>query len=258
MLLFWVSSGRACLADSPKITGGIEPAYTACLSSTDYCKNLVRTQFRLQYKPYSVRGFSARIRLLRAYQMLLDDDRDDGAAEQQQSSRFDPPFDLVDVKLRFSEPNGRDHLEVRTGYSYQSSAPNTSSGYHAVYVSGDYYFGGPTASGWGGLSRRWDVLLRISQNVFATANRPLERFTQLMPTYTVPINSDGSTRFYTSYAREIRISGSNTIRSPSNRFEVGAYRNPARWLEFYGRLGFWATRGVPATTRVVAGADITI
>jgi hypothetical protein len=258
MLFSWIAAAGVCLANSPKITGGIEPAYTACLTAPSSCSNLLRTQFRLQYKPYAVRGFSARIRLLRAYQVLLDDDKDDGAAEQEQTSKFDPPFDLVDVKLRFSQPDGRDQLEVRTGYAYQHSDPNSSDGYHAAYVSGDYYFGPPIPSGWGGRSRRWDVLLRISQNLFATASRPLERFTQLMPTYTVPLNETGTTRIYTSYAREVRISGGNAIRTPSNRFEVGVYRDPTRWLEFYARLASWATRGISANTRLVAGMDITI
>lgn len=217
----------------------------------------MRTQFRAQYKPISIPGFSARIRLLRAYQMMLDDDRDLGSSEEQQTSKFDPPFDLADVKLRFSAPDGRDHYEARTGYSYQHSDPNKVDGYHAVYVSGDYYFGDPIPSGWGGRSRQFDVLLRISQNFYATAARPVEKLVQAVPTFTVPINADGSTRAYTSYAREVRFSGSDTVRTPSNRFELGAYRNPTRWLELYGHMAFWATRGVPGTGRIVVGLEIT-
>ncbi|MGB7049342.1 MAG: hypothetical protein WBD57_13530, partial [Candidatus Cybelea sp.] len=131
-------------------------------------------------------------------------------------------------------------------------------GYHAAYVSGDYYLGAPIPSGWGGLSRRMDVLLRISQNLSATPSRPTERLVQLLPTYTVPLNTDGSTRIYASYAREVRFSGSNSVRTPSNRFELGAYRNPTRWLELYGRMALWGTRGVPGTSRIVVGMDITI
>jgi hypothetical protein len=258
VLLLWVGASGACLADGAKITGGVEPAFTTCLGATSVCNNFVRTQFRLQYKPVAVRGFSARIRLLRAYQMTVDDDKDEGSSEEQQTSRFDPPFDLLDLKMRFSAPDGRDHFEARTGYSYQHSDPNAADGYHAAYVSGDYYFGAPIPSGWGGLSRRMDVLLRISQNLYATPNRPTERLVQLIPTYTVPLNTNGSTRIYASYAREVRFSGSNTVRTPSNRFELGAYRNPTRWLELYGRMALWGTRGVPGTSRIVVGMDITI
>jgi hypothetical protein len=256
-LLFWVSASGPCLAGGA-ITGGVEPAYTVCLSSKSTCNDLWRTQLRLQYKPYARRGFSVRIRLLRAYQMTLANDNDDGASEEERTSKFDPPFDLIDVKLRFSAPDGRDHYEVRTGYAYQSSNPNMSNGYHAVYASGDYYFGPPMPSGWGGLSRRWDVLLRVTQNLFATASRPTERLVQLVPTYTVPLNSDGSTRVYASYAREVRSSGVNTVRTPSNRFELGAYRDPTRWLELYARMALWGTRGIPGTAKFVVGADITI
>ncbi len=258
VLLFWLTAGTACLADGAKVTGGVEPSFTACLANSSSCTKFVRTQFRLQYKPISVRGFSARIRLLRAYQMSVDDDKDEGSGEERQTGRFDPPFDLVDVKLRFSAPDGRDHFEARAGYAYQYSDPNKVDGYHAAYVSGDYYFGAPIPSGWGGLSRRVDVLLRMTQNLYATTNRPVEKLVQLVPTYTIPLNGDGSTRAYLSYAREVRFSGSNAVRTPSNRFEVGAYRNPTRWLEFYTRYAAWGTRGVPGTARFVFGADITI
>jgi hypothetical protein len=256
--LLWLSAGATSLAGGAKLTAGIEPAFTACLAASSSCTKFVRTQFRIQYKLFSVPGFSARIRLLRAYQMTVDDDQDEGSSEEQQTSRFDPPFDLADVKLRFTAPDGRDRFEARAGYSYQHSNPYNADGYHAAYVSGEYYFGPRMASGWGGLSRRFDVLLRISQNLYATSNRPLQRFVQLVPTYTVPLTNDGSTRAYASYAREVGISGISNTRTPSNRFELGAYRNPARWLELYARMAWWATRGVPGTARVVAGADITI
>jgi hypothetical protein len=257
VLLFWASAGGKCLA-SAAIAGGIDPAFTACLSPTPYCRNLVRTQFRLQYKPVSVRGFSVRVKLLRAYQMSVDDDKDEGVSEQERASRFDPPFDVIDVKLRFSAPDGRDHYEVRTGYAYQSSDPNTSDGYHSPYLSGDYWFGAPIPSGWGGQSRRLDVLARVSENLYAAASRPPEALDQFVTTYTIPLNTDGSTRMYTSYAREFRFSGSNAVRTPSNRFDLGTYRDPTRWLEFYARLSLFATRGIPGTARFAAGVDITI
>jgi len=258
LLVFWAGGTRACLADgSAKITGGVEPAYTFCLSASG-CSNLVRTQLRLQYKPIARRKFSLRIRLLRAYQLTMLDDKDDGSSEEQQSSRFEPPFDVADVKLRFSEPNGRDHLELRLGYAYQHSDPDAVDGYHTGYLSGDYYFGAPIPTGWGGLSRRFDILLRMSGNQYATVNRSYEEFGQLVPTYTLPLNGDGSTRMYGSYAREMRFAGSNAQRTPSNRFEIGVTRDPTRWLEFYGRLAMFGTRGVPGASRIVVGADITI
>jgi hypothetical protein len=247
-----------CFADGAKITGGVEPAYTECLSTASACKSLQRTQYRLQYKPISVRGFSFRIRLLRAYQVTVDDDRDEGASEERRSSFFDPPFDLVDVKARFSQPDGRDQFEARAGYSYQHPDPNKADGFHAAYLSGDYYFGAPISTGWGKRSRRVDILLRISQNLYATAARPTEKLVQWIPTYTIPVNPDGSSRLYASYAREIRFSGSNSVRTPSNRFELGTYRDSTRWLELYGRVAWWATRGLPGTARLVVGVDITI
>jgi hypothetical protein len=188
----------------------------------------------------------------------MDDDRDDGASEEQQTSKFEPPYDLIDAKARFSRPDGRDWFEARAGYAYQHSDPNRADGFHAAYLSADYYFGAPIRSGWGGLSRRMDVLLRVSQNLYATAGRPLEKLVQVVPTYTVPLNGDGTTRMYASYAREVRFSGSDAVRTPSNRFELGAYRNPTRWLEFYSRLSLWGTRGAPGTGKFVVGADITI
>jgi hypothetical protein len=256
VLLLWASATGACLA--AVITGGVDPAYTACLSDTAFCRNLVKAQFRLQYKAVSRRRFSVRVKLLRAYQMGLDDDKDDGSAEEEKASIFDPPFDVLDVKLRFSGPYGRDYFEVRTGYAYQSSDPNTSDGYHSLYLSGDYYFGAPIPTGWGGLSRRLDMLLRVSQNQYATASRPPEAVDQFVTTYTVPLNTDGSTRMYTSYAREFRFSGSNSVKTPSNRFDLGGYRDTTRWLEFWARVSIFATRGIPGATRFMAGADITI
>ncbi len=257
MPILWASATGACLADG-SLTGGIEPAYTACLSAGSSCSSLVRTNFRIQYKPYAVRGFSVRIRLSRAYQMGLDDDKDDGSDEEEQSSKFDPPFDVVDVKLRFSAPDGRDRVEVRTGYAYQHSDPNAADGYHTPYLSGDYYFGPPIPTGWGGLSRRFDVLLKVSQNVYAQANRPQEDLDQFVTTYTVPLTGDGATRMYTAYARELRFSGSNTVLTPSNRFELGLTRNPTRWLELYGRFSVFATRGITGAARGVVGVDLTI
>jgi hypothetical protein len=258
VLFLWAGAGRACLADGASITGGIEPAYTACLSAGSSCSSFARTQFRLQYKPFARRGFSVRIKVARAYQLTLDDDKDDGSSEEQQASKFDPPFDVVDVKFRFSEADGRDRFELRTGYAYQHSDPNTDDGYHAAYLSGDYYFGPAMQSGWGGLSRRFDVLLRVSGNQYVTLQRPDEEFGQFVSTYTLPISNDGTTRIYTSYARELRFGGSNTVRTPSNRFDLGAVRNPTRWLELFGRFSVFGTRGVPATSRVVVGVDVTI
>ena len=86
MALLWASASGACLADGAKVTGGIEPAYTACLSAPSSCRSLVRTQFRIQYKPFAVRGFSVRIRLLRGYQMGLDDDKEDGPSEERREA----------------------------------------------------------------------------------------------------------------------------------------------------------------------------
>jgi len=189
--------------------------------------------------------------------MTMDDDRDVGPAEQLKASKLDPPFDVIDVKLRFSDSDGRDRWEIRTGYAYQYSGPNYT-GYHTVYLSGDYYFGPPIRSGWGSLSRRWDLTAKLSQNRFALVSRSPEDLDQFTSTYTVPLSSDGTTRMYGAYARELRFSGSNVVRSPSNRFELGAYRNPTRWLELYGRISTYATRGVPGTTRIVLGVDVTI
>ena len=259
VLLLWFGASCACLADGVgKIGAGVEPAYTACLSAGSSCKSTVRTQFRLQYKPFVGRTFSVRIRLVRAYQLTLDDDKDDGSSEEQQASKFNPPYDVIDVKLRFSEPGGRDHFEIRTGYTYQHADPNVSDAYHTSYLSGDYYFGAPIPSGWGGLSRRFDVLVRVSQNRYATTNHLEEELTQFVPTYTFPLTNDGRTRMYTSYARELRFSGSNSVRTPSNRFELGATRDAARWLQLYGRISLFATRSVPSTARVVVGVDLTI
>ncbi|MEO6991320.1 MAG: hypothetical protein ABI346_08035, partial [Candidatus Baltobacteraceae bacterium] len=136
--------------------------------------------------------------------MTLDDDKDEGSSEEQQASTFDPPFDVIDVKLRFGEPDGRDRFEVRTGYAYQHSDPNAVDGYHAASVSGNYYFGAPIRSGWGRQSRRLDVLVRVSDNLYAAASRPQEELGQFVSTYTVPLNTDGSTRMYASNARELR------------------------------------------------------
>jgi hypothetical protein len=258
VLLFWAGASGACLGDGAKLTGGIEPAYTACLSAPSGCRSVVRTQFRLQYKPIARRGFSLRFRILRGYQAGLDDDKDDGSSEEQQASIFDPPFDVIDVKMRFSAPDGRDHLEVRAGYAYQHSDPNTADGYHTPNITGDYYFGPPIPSGWGGLSRRWDVLMKISQDRFATPSRLPEDLNQFVTTYTMPVNSDGSSRMYAAYARELRFSGSSTVLTPSNRFDLGAIRNPTRWLELYGRVSVYGTRGVPGTSKIVLGVDVTI
>jgi hypothetical protein len=197
------------------------------------------------------------MRLLRAYQLTLDDDRDQGSSEEQQVSKLNPPFDAVDIRFRSSGTGGRDRLTVRTGYSYQHSNPNAVDGYHALYLSGDYYFGPVISSGRGSLSRRLDALIRVSQNVFASRNRSSEQIVQFVPTYTVPLSSDGSTRMYASYAREVRFSGGNSVRTPSNRFELGVARNATRWLELYGRISLFGTRGVSGTAKGVVGIDIT-
>jgi hypothetical protein len=256
--LVWAGASGACLADGAKVTGGIEPVYTACLSAPSSCRSLVRAQFRIQYKPIAVRGFSLRIKLLRAYQAGLDDDKDDGSSEEQQASIFDPPFDVIDVKLRFSAPDGRDRLEIRAGYAYQHSDPNAVDGYHTPYLSGDYYFGPPIPSGWGGLSRRWDVLVKLSQDRYAMASHLPQDLNQFVSTYTVPLNNDGASQMYAAYSRELRFSGSDTILTPSNRFDLGITRYPTPWLELYGRISVYGTRGVPGTGKVVVGADVTI
>ncbi|MFZ0032065.1 MAG: hypothetical protein WAK84_09345 [Candidatus Cybelea sp.] len=162
------------------------------------------------------------------------------------------------MKLRFSAPDGRDHLEVRAGYAYQHSDPNVVDGYHTPYLSGDYYFGPPIPSGWGSLSRRWDVLLKISQDRYAMASSLPEDLDQFVSTYTIPLNNDGTLRTYASYARELRFSGSNTVLTPSNRFDLGTTRNPTQWLELYGRISVYATRGIPGAAKVVVGVDVTI
>lgn len=188
----------------------------------------------------------------------MDDDKDEGVSEERSASIFDPPFDVADLKLRLGALDGRDRFEVRTGYAYQHSDQNTADGYHTGYVSGDYYFGPPIATGFGGASRRFDVLMKVSDNLYAQANRPPEELDQFVSTYTVPINADGSTRMYVSYARELRFSGSNAVRTPSNRFDLCGYRDPTRWLEFYARLSIFGTRGIPGAAKAVAGVDITV
>lgn len=255
--LLWLGGIGACDA-AGSISGGIDPAYATCLSSAATCSNTVRTQLRLQYKPIAIRGFSARLRLSRSYQVTMDDDRDDGVTEERQAALFDPPYDVADLKLRFSALDGRDRFEVRTGYAYQHSDPNVVDGYHTGYISGDYYFGPPIATGFGGASRRFDVAMKVSDNLYAQANRPPEELDQFVSTYTLPLNGDGSTRMYASYARELRFSGSNAVRTPSNRMELCAFRDPTRWLEFYGRLSFFGTRGIAGAMRAVAGVDVTL
>lgn len=255
--MLWLEAPATCLA-AGAVSGGVDPAYTSCFSSAAVCSSTVRTQLRLQYKFISIRGFSARVRLSRSYQVTMDDDKDQGVSEERQAGLFDPPFDVADLKLRFSALDGRDRFEVRTGYAYQHSDPNTVDGYHTGYVSGDYYFGPPITTGFGGASRRFDVTMRVSDNLYAQANRPPEELDQFVSTYTVPLNNDGSTRMYASYARELRFSGSNAVRTPSNRLELGGVRDPTRWLEFYGRLSLFGTRGIPGAARAVAGVDITI
>jgi hypothetical protein len=153
--------------------------------------------------------------------------------------------------------DGRDRFEARTGYSFQHSNPNAADGYHALYLSGDYYFGPPIPWGRGGLSRRLDLLVRVAQNRFAAANRSPEQIMQFVPTYTVPLTGDGSTRIYASYAREVRFSGGNSVRTPSNRFELGVNRNATRWLQFYGRISLFGTRGVAGTAKGVLGFEVT-
>lgn len=257
-LLLWVCAGGPAPADAAKITGGVEPAYAACLSAKSSCSNVARTQFRVQYTPVAVRGFSVRIRLSRAYQMTVEDDKDEGSSEEQQTGKFDPPYDVVDVKLRFTEPDGRDRFELRSGYAFQHSAANAAGGYHTAYVSWDYYFGGAIPSSFGGRSRRIDVVVKASENRYLTSMRLPEQLAQLVTTYTVPLDSDAGTRIYASYARELRFGGGDTVRTPSNRFEFGAYRNAMRWLEFYGRISAFATRGVAGTAKVAVGADISL
>ena len=259
LLFFCVCGGSPCLADgSRRVVGGVESAYTGCLSAKPSCRSVARTQFRLQYKPIVGRTFSVRIRLSHAYQLTLDDDKENGASEEQRASRLSPPLDVVDIKLRFSKPDGRDQFDVRTGYSYQHSNPNAADGYHAVYVSGDYYFGAPIQSGWGALSRRLDVLMRVSQDVYARANRSAEDILQFVPTYTIPLTNNGTTRLYASYARELRFSGGNSVRTPSNRLDFGVIRDATRWLQFYGRFSLFGTRGVSGTAKLVLGVDVTI
>ena len=175
LLLVWIGAGRACLADGGgKIGGAVESAYSACLSAKASCKSVARTQLRVQYKQPVTRTFSVRLRISRIYQLTLDDDKGDGSSEEQQTSKFNPPFDTIDVKLRFSDLDGRDRFEGRIGYAYQYPNPNAANGYHILYLSGDYFFGAPVPLGWGSLSRRWDVLLRVAQDRFATANRSPE------------------------------------------------------------------------------------
>jgi len=80
---------------------------------------------------------------------------------------------------------------------------------------------------------------------------------QLVPTYTLPVNGDGSTRAYASYAREQRFLGSDNVRTPSNRFEAGLTRDATPWLEFYAKILTFATRGVSGTTKGILGAEVT-
>jgi hypothetical protein len=253
----WLGAGAACRAGGA-ISAGVDPALTTCLSSAASCSSVIRTQLRLQYKPISIKGFSARLRLSRSYQITMDDDKDEGVSEERSASIFDPPYDVADLKLRFSSLSGRDRLEVRAGYAYQHSDPYASDGYHAGYLSGDYYFGPPIATGFGGASRRFDVLMKVSDNLYSQAGRPPEELDQFVTTYTVPINADGSTRMYASYARELRFSGSDVVRTPSNRLELCGISDPSRWLEFYARLSIFGTRGIPGAAKGIVGVDITV
>ena len=71
----------------------------------------------------------------------MDDDKDDGVSEERNASFFDPPYDVADLKLRFSALDGRDRFEVRTGYAYNApirtrrtaTTPDT---YRAITTSG--------------------------------------------------------------------------------------------------------------------------
>jgi hypothetical protein len=259
VLLVWVSTCNACLAASNGRFGvGVESAYGLCLSAPSSCKSVLRTQFRLQYARRLSRTSSIRIRVSQLYQLTLDDDKSDGSSEEQQASKLSPPLDVVDVRLRLSDPDGRDHVEVRAGYTYQHPNPSTAIGYHTGYFSGDYFFGPPISTGVGSLSRRWDVVFRVSQDYFATTNRTPEQLAQIAPTYTIPLNSVGSSRAYLTYAREQRFSRINSVRTPSNRFEVGYTRDPRRWLEFYLKIALWGTRGVPGTGKALAGVSISL
>jgi hypothetical protein len=56
----------------------------------------------------------------------------------------------------------------------------------------------------------------------------------------------------------LRFSGGNSVRTPSNRIELGLNRNATRWLQLYGRVSLFGTRGLSGSAKLIFGADVTL
>ncbi len=233
----------------------LEPTYTACASAAASCTSSARLSLRFEYTPKKLRTSYITVKLSREYQRSWDD-KSNSSAQEQESSKFSPPMDVLDVKARIGDSDGRDHLEMRAGYTYQHSDGVTNDAYHSAYLSGDYFFGAPIEAGSDGLSRSFDVFTRLSQNFYSAAGRPDEMRLQIVPTYTVPINRDGTTRVYASYTREARIIMGNTLPVSSNRFDTAVVRDMTPSIQGYARLSIFGSKGLPGLTKVIVGIEI--
>ena len=250
----WAECAGTSHAASIKLV--LEPTSTVCLSAKTLCANAARISPGLEYKLVFKRASYLRVKISQRYERSQEDGADVETGDVQISPFF-PVESVLDFKARINDVDARDRLELRTGYSYRrSTATMPNNGYHSIYVSGDYFFGLPISAGSDGLSRQFDMRIRLAQNKYAERTQPNQLVVQLAPGFTVPVNKSGSTRITTTYLREIRFNGSDPRPEPSNRFDLSAIRDMNPAVRAYVTYSLFAAHGSPGKGQLVFGVRV--
>jgi len=248
------------LAGGSAVEFTISPSYSVCLSSTAPCTPLARLSFSAKYARRYSRTRSFRIKLAREYQQSTTDDAGQGILLLRASQAA---TDTLNARLRFFDGAGYERDTVQAGYSYQHSLGNSPT-YHTIYGFDDFFFGRPIERGSDGPARRFDVVLRLSENLYQSNLQLPQSYVLLTPEVTFPLNPSGTWRTNANYTIQQQFAGGGKLAPSSWRFTATVTRdfNPSikAFVRFDTKktLNPNAASGSQRATLLIGGVNFTL
>lgn len=188
----------------------IEPTFTSCAGGGP-CSTGARISFGATYGVFRTKAGELRVRLSRDFQQTEDGEVGDIDVS---TRRWYGQQDSFDVRLRHYADSGAIAATWHAGFDYKPAAAGAQ---HTAYVSYDPYFGPQVLRGSDGPAHRFDVQVRLLENVYHTDMQAPQAFIAVTPAVTIPLNKAGSVRVRAAYTLQRQFAGGGHLVPYSGR-----------------------------------------